>query len=133
MVFELLSCSVFDFMKDSGFNPFPMWQIQDMAKQILKAVDFLHRDLKLIHTDLKPENLMLENNHYQLYIAIKSKKRKQLTNTSLFLIDFGSAVFENDYHSSVVSTRHYRAPEIILGNGWTYPCDIVSFCIFDRF
>ena len=31
------------------------------------------------------------------------------------LIDFGSATFEEEYHSTVVSTRHYRAPEIILG------------------
>jgi serine/threonine protein kinase len=31
------------------------------------------------------------------------------------LIDFGSATFDNQYHCSVVSTRHYRAPEVILG------------------
>ncbi len=31
------------------------------------------------------------------------------------LIDFGSATFESQYHCSVVSTRHYRAPEIIFG------------------
>lgn len=26
----------------------------------------------------------------------------------------------------MVSTRHYRAPEIILGLGWSYPCDLWS-------
>jgi serine/threonine protein kinase len=31
------------------------------------------------------------------------------------LIDFGSATFESHYHCSVVSTRHYRAPEVIFG------------------
>jgi serine/threonine protein kinase len=31
------------------------------------------------------------------------------------LIDFGSATFESQYHCSVVSTRHYRAPEVIFG------------------
>lgn len=35
--------------------------------------------------------------------------------SSIKLIDFGSAAFENQDHSSIVSTRHYRAPEIILG------------------
>lgn len=50
------------------------------------------------------------------------------------LIDFGSATFEDEYHSSVVSTRHYRAPEIILGLGWSYPCDIWSIgCILVEF
>jgi len=42
------------------------------------------------------------------------------------LIDFGSATWEEQYHSSVVSTRHYRAPEVILGLPWSYPCDAWS-------
>ena len=44
---------------------------------------------------------------------------KPITNAyraDIRLIDFGSATFEEEYHSTVVSTRHYRAPEIILGN-----------------
>lgn len=35
--------------------------------------------------------------------------------SAIKLIDFGSTTFENEAHSSVVSTRHYRAPEVILG------------------
>lgn len=54
--------------------------------------------------------------------------------TEIRLIDFGSATFQDEYHSSVVSTRHYRAPEIILGLGWSYPCDIWSIgCILVEF
>lgn len=61
-------------------------------------------------------------------------KSKILLNTDIRLIDFGSATFEQDYHSTVVSTRHYRAPEIILGMGWSYPCDIWSIgCILVEF
>jgi serine/threonine protein kinase len=36
--------------------------------------------------------------------------------SSIKLIDFGSTAFDNQNHSSIVSTRHYRAPEVILGN-----------------
>ena len=43
------------------------------------------------------------------------RPKKVLDSTEIRLIDFGSATFEEEYHSSVVSTRHYRAPEIILG------------------
>lgn len=32
------------------------------------------------------------------------------------LIDFGSATFDWEHHSTIVSTRHYRAPEVVLGN-----------------
>jgi dual-specificity kinase len=50
------------------------------------------------------------------------------------LIDFGSATFNDEYHSNLVSTRHYRAPEIILGCGWSFPCDIWSIgCILVEF
>lgn len=41
---------------------------------------------------------------------------KNLPKTSAIkLIDFGSTTFEHQDHSYVVSTRHYRAPEVILG------------------
>lgn len=46
--------------------------------------------------------------------------------SSIRLIDFGSATYDSRHHSSVVSTRHYRAPEVILGLGWSYPCDMWS-------
>jgi serine/threonine protein kinase len=53
MVFELLAQSVFDFLKENSFHPFPTWQIQSFSAQIVEAVAFLH-NLRLIHTDLKP-------------------------------------------------------------------------------
>jgi len=57
-----------------------------------------------------------------------------LLDPEIRLIDFGSATFQDEYHSSVVSTRHYRAPEIILNLGWSYPCDIWSIgCILVEF
>lgn len=43
------------------------------------------------------------------------RTKRILHSTDIRLIDFGSATFEDEYHSTVVSTRHYRAPEIILG------------------
>ena len=42
------------------------------------------------------------------------------------MIDFGSATFQDQYHSTIVSTRHYRAPEVILGLGWSFEADIWS-------
>lgn len=46
------------------------------------------------------------------------------------VIDFGSATFDEDHHSSVISTRHYRAPEVVLSLGWSMPCDMWSMgCI----
>lgn len=135
IVTDLLGLSVYDFMKGNAFLPFPGSHIQVMARQLLKSVAFLH-DLNLVHTDLKPENILLEtdDNIERPYRARRSrsapKQRKILLNTAIHLIDFGSAIFNDEYHSSVVSTRHYRAPEIILGTGWSFPCDMWSIgCI----
>ena len=103
-------------------------------------------DLNLIHTDLKPENILLYSSDYQTFtynrkipsssstVVRQASQRKVLLDTEIRLIDFGSATFQDEYHSSVVSTRHYRAPEIILGLGWSFPCDIWSIgCILVEF
>lgn len=42
--------------------------------------------------------------------AVKVLKRPDIR-----LIDLGSATWEDQYHTRIVSTRHYRAPEVILG------------------
>ncbi|KAG0261005.1 dual specificity protein kinase kns1 [Actinomortierella ambigua] len=135
MVFDLLGQSIYDWLKDNSFCPFPPNQIQYFAKQLLTSVAFLHR-LRLIHTDLKPENILLADGSYKIthYKKSPSKQRRILYNPEIRLIDFGSATFQEEHHSTVVSTRHYRAPEIILGLGWSYPCDIWSIgCILVEF
>lgn len=145
IVTDLLGSSVFDFLKGNGFTPFPSTHIQSFARQLFTSVAFLH-DLNLIHTDLKPENILLVSSNYQTFTYNRNipsstrgtqrtaKYRKVLLNPDIRLIDFGSATFDDEYHSSVVSTRHYRAPEIILNLGWSYPCDIWSIgCILVEF
>ncbi|PNS18274.1 hypothetical protein CAC42_7643 [Sphaceloma murrayae] len=145
IVTDLLGQSVFDFLKLNNFVPFPSSHIQQFARQLFTSVAFLH-DLNLIHTDLKPENILLVNNNYQTFTYNRNipssstatnrsaKFRKVLLEPEIRLIDFGSATFDDEYHSSVVSTRHYRAPEIILNLGWSFPCDIWSIgCILVEF
>lgn len=145
IVTDLLGQSVFDFLKGNGFVPFPSSHIQQFARQLFTSVAFLH-DLNLIHTDLKPENILLVSSAYQTFTYNRTipsssqattrsaRQRRVLLDGEIRLIDFGSATFDDEYHSSVVSTRHYRAPEIILNLGWSFPCDIWSIgCILVEF
>jgi serine/threonine protein kinase len=60
MVFESLGPSLYDFLKRQKYQPFPLECVRDFAKQLLETLEFLH-SFRLIHTDLKPENVLLLN------------------------------------------------------------------------
>ena len=52
-------------------------------------------------------------------------------NCEIRVIDFGGATFKSDYHSEIINTRQYRAPEVILGDfypdlGWDLSSDLWS-------
>jgi serine/threonine protein kinase len=47
------------------------------------------------------------NNHHETYAYPED--------SSIKIIDFGGATFENDRHSDIINTRQYRSPEVILG------------------
>ncbi|XP_053133712.1 dual specificity protein kinase CLK2 isoform X1 [Hemicordylus capensis] len=124
--FELLGLSTFDFLKDNNYLPYPIHQIRHMAYQVCQAVKFLHEN-KLTHTDLKPENILFVSSDYEMtYNLEKKRDERSVKNTAVRVVDFGSATFDHEHHSTIVSTRHYRAPEVILELGWAQPCDVWS-------
>ncbi|XP_063213067.1 dual specificity protein kinase CLK2 isoform X3 [Chroicocephalus ridibundus] len=127
--FELLGLSTFDFLKDNNYLPYPIHQVRHMAYQVCQAVKFLH-DNKLTHTDLKPENILFVNSDYELSYNLEKRDERSVKSTAIRVVDFGSATFDHEHHSTIVSTRHYRAPEVILELGWNQPCDVWSIgCI----
>lgn len=128
--FEILGLSLFDFLKENNYNPYPVEQVRHISHQLCYAVKFLH-DHNLSHTDLKPENILFVNSDYTTYYDEDLKQEvRMVKNTDIRLIDFGSATFDYEHHSSIITTRHYRAPEVILGLGWDESCDVWSIgCI----
>lgn len=50
-----------------------------------------------------------------LFLSSQKRSERRIRDASVRLADFGSATFDHEHHSAVVSTRHYRAPEVILG------------------
>jgi len=124
--FDILGLSVFDFLKDNNYAPYPLEQVRHISYQLIKSVKFLHEN-QLTHTDLKPENILFVDSDYELSYSHKKKRdNRKVRNTAINLIDFGSATFDHEHHSTIVSTRHYRAPEVILELGWSQPCDVWS-------
>uniref|UniRef100_A0A0E0BSG5 dual-specificity kinase n=2 Tax=Oryza TaxID=4527 RepID=A0A0E0BSG5_9ORYZ len=131
IVCEKLGPSLYDFLRKNSYRSFPIALVREVAKQLL---EFMH-ELRLIHTDLKPENILLVSPEYikvpDYKVSSRSPKEgsyfKRLPKSSAIkVIDFGSTTYDQQDQTYVVSTRHYRAPEVILGLGWSYPCDIWS-------
>lgn len=50
-----------------------------------------------------------------LFSLVKKRDERSVKSTAIRVVDFGSATFDHEHHSTIVSTRHYRAPEVILG------------------
>ena len=81
--------------------------------QILNAIRYCHK-MRVIHEDIKPENIMITKRDENNYLFIK-------------LIDFGTAkIFkEGNLQKGVVGSAYYMAPEVLKGN-YNEECDIWS-------
>jgi len=126
IVFEKYGKSVYEFMKSNQFRPFPITQARKISYQLIDGITHLH-SLNIIHTDLKPENMILVNDQFENIINSDTKSvEKRLKQADIKIIDFGNAVFADDYHSKVICTRHYRPPEVILELPWEEKVDTWS-------
>ena len=98
---------------DGGLKPD---QIKNFTYQMLLAISFLHKN-KILHRDIKPENLLISRNG-----VVK-------------ICDFGFArgIKDTNFtYTDYVSTRWYRAPELLVGDA-QYNCSIDIWalgCIF---
>ncbi|GMH89383.1 hypothetical protein TL16_g11440, partial [Triparma laevis f. inornata] len=113
IVTELLKLNLYEFqsfINSTAEEPyFTLPRIAYIAYQVLIALDYVHR-LGILHCDVKPENILLQS-----YSRVEVK-----------LIDFGSGCFMTDHLSSYIQSRSYRAPEVILGLGYTGKIDVWS-------
>merc|ERR1719300_206432 len=130
IAFELLGKSVFDFLKDNSYTPYPIEHVRQIAYELCLSVSFLHAN-RLTHTDLKPENILFFNSdYYKEYISAEDREQgrkvRVLKSPEIRLIDFGSTTFDHEHHSTIVQTRHYRAPEVVMELGWDQSCDVWS-------
>lgn len=80
---------------------------------------------KIMHTDLKPENIILKEESKLMKFKYHSNRYRLPKNFSLILVDFGNAVLEEDYGDGTINTRQFRAPEVILKcNNWNEKSDV---------
>lgn len=86
------------FLKQRG-EPMPMIYIKSFMFQLLKSLNYIHA-MGVCHRDLKPHNVLVDPE-----------------TSVLKLCDFGSAkvLVPGEPNVSYISSRYYRAPELIFG------------------
>lgn len=109
LVFELLCYNLYELLKSRNYEGLPLPLIRKLAWQMVNAVAFTAKN-RIIHCDIKPENVMLARLH----------------SASIKLIDYGSCCFSESRIYTYIQSRFYRSPEVILGIPYTTQIDMWS-------
>ncbi|KAE8792248.1 Protein kinase dsk1 [Hordeum vulgare] len=59
MVFEFLGDNLLTLIKYTDYRGIPLPMVKEICRHVLIGLDYLHRELSIIHTDLKPKNIFL--------------------------------------------------------------------------
>ena len=117
LVMELLGPSLLSCLFDSG--GIARKNVKVVMRQVLRGLEYLHTKASIIHTDIKPENVLLaapgSRNLCQVVRGLRVK-----------LADLGSSCWRAKQFSPAIGTQEYRAPEVILDWGYDTPADVWS-------
>mmetsp|Transcript_2992 Transcript_2992/g.6621 ORF Transcript_2992/g.6621 Transcript_2992/m.6621 type:complete len:436 (+) Transcript_2992:175-1482(+) len=106
MIFEFMEGNLYEVLKGL-VRPFPEGKVRNVMLQTMQAVAHVHKH-GYFHRDLKPENILV-------------------TNDVVKLADFGLAreIRARPPFTEYVSTRWYRAPEVLLRSStYNSPLDV---------
>ncbi|CAL2046519.1 unnamed protein product [Caenorhabditis brenneri] len=120
MVFEVLGMDLYSVLYKSNQRKLTLNRIRSFSKDILQGLHFLHTKCKIMHLDLKPENLLVKVDPHNMDLSDPS------CNASLKIGDFGQSEYTTDSLAGRVQSCHWRAPEIFLESKITPLADIWS-------
>lgn len=72
MVFEILGVNLLEIIKRYDYKGIPLPLCKEISKQVLIGLHYLHKYCGIIHTDLKPENVMVCLNADELKEIVES-------------------------------------------------------------
>ncbi|KAF2717541.1 Pkinase-domain-containing protein [Polychaeton citri CBS 116435] len=128
---EYMDGNLYQLMKSRDHKPFDCQSVKSILFQIMGGLEHIHEH-SFFHRDIKPENILVSTsapdtgNSFRRYSAMMTPPSTPPA-YSVKIADFGLA---RETHSRVpyttyVSTRWYRAPEVLLRAGeYSAPVDI---------
>ncbi|XP_053207834.1 serine/threonine-protein kinase spk-1-like [Panonychus citri] len=79
MVFEVLGQNLLKLIIRSNYEGIPLQNVKSIIKQVLQGLDYLHSKCQIIHTDIKPENILIEvDESYIRRLAIEATQLHKL-------------------------------------------------------
>ncbi|KIW47758.1 hypothetical protein, variant 2 [Exophiala oligosperma] len=119
--------------------------LRQVLSCVLRAIDYLHSECHLVHTDIKASNIMLGLDDDSVLQAFEANEMANPSPRNIYpdrtiyhsrlidrpkaiglpvLSDFGLARFEGGNADDDIQPEIYRAPEVLLDMDWNYPVDI---------
>lgn len=156
LVHEVLSNDILSLRYTRPDRKLPEAILKQILIHLLLALDFLHSECHIIHTDIKEENILLslvdssiikqlDTKEIAVSSLYKSINRYNLYKSANFgiptrfgrpiLCDFSLARNGQIKHCYNIQPDPYQAPEVILEMPWGYSVDIwnVGVMIWDMF
>ncbi|XP_034068283.1 SRSF protein kinase 3-like [Gymnodraco acuticeps] len=84
MVLEVLGHQVLRWIVKSNYTGLPLPCVKSILRQVLQGLDYLHTKCKIIHTDIKPENILLRVDEVYIQNLAANTKLWQMPVCSAF-------------------------------------------------
>nr|XP_046240658.1 SRSF protein kinase 2-like [Scatophagus argus] len=104
MILEVLGHQLLRWIVKSNYTGLPLPCVKSILRQVLQGLDYLHTKCKIIHTDIKPENILLRVD--EVYI------RKLAANTKLWQLPASSTFASSSVNRS---SREKQSLSSLLG------------------